>query len=307
MSRGAASPSWVIDTADVSALEMFLLRRMREHAAGDHASVFAGGGMDLRGLREWEPGDSMSDIDWAQSSIRNFSPLITRQFEQDSAATVMVAADASLSTRGGAPGAPLRGTLLRCLAVLGMSAAFAQDRFGMIAFGDAGRPLRALRPRAGKAHVMHCLSHYVSCSESGERGEGDLITQLEAHLRGNSLLVFLSDGLLAPIHELLERLAVLAGEHDVLVVLVDAREAFAVPPVNAGWVEVCDVETGETVTISRAAALAMRERIAEWQANVIERAQSRGVEVLIVDSDRFRMAEALAACFTRRRLRKLRG
>ena len=306
MSGRAASP-WVIDTADVSALELFLLRRMREHASGDHASVFAGGGMDLRGLREWEPGDSMSDIDWAQSSIHNFSPLITRQFEQDSAATVMVAADASLSTRGGSPSAPMRATLLRCLAVLGMSAAFAQDRFGMVAFGDTGRPMRALRPRAGKAHVLHCLSQYVSCSESAERGEGDLMAQLEAHLRGNSLLVLLSDGLLASIDTLIERLAALSGEHDVLVVLVDAREAFAIPPVNAGWLETVDVETGETCTMSRAAALAMRERIAGWQAGVFHRAQARGVEVVIVDADRFRMAETLASCFTRRRLRKLRG
>ena len=38
----------------------FLLRRMREYAAGDHASVIAGTGFNMVGLREWEPGDAMS-------------------------------------------------------------------------------------------------------------------------------------------------------------------------------------------------------------------------------------------------------
>ena len=43
---------------------------------------------------EWEPGDRMSSIDWAQSSMTNFSPLITRDFEQDSNATIVAVADA---------------------------------------------------------------------------------------------------------------------------------------------------------------------------------------------------------------------
>ena len=51
----------------------------------------------------------------------------------------------------------------------------------------------------------------------------------------------------------------LTGEHDVLVVMVDARPAFAVPPINAGWLEFYDVETGETRTVSRAAAAEMFE------------------------------------------------
>lgn len=307
MSGAPREQSWLIDPADVSALETFLLRRMRDHTAGDHTSVYAGSGFDVMGLREWEPGDAMSAIDWAQSSLNNFSPLITRQLEQDSAATVMVAADASLSTHCGPAGAQLRTTIMRCLAVLGLSAAFCQDRFGLVAFDDRCRPLGTLRPRGGKAHAMHCLSLYAQCSDGDAVGSGDLIRELESHLRTSSLLVLASDCLLADIDDLIERFAALTGEHDVLVVMVDARPAFAVPPVSAGWLEIYDVETGETRTVSRAAAVQMLERIDEWQGAVMRHARTRGLDVVRVGAGRWQLEEALSACFARRRLQKLRG
>lgn len=307
MSPAAREASWVINPADVSAIEAFLLRRMREYAAGDHASVFAGSGFDVRGLRDWEPGDAMSTIDWAQSSLNNFSPLITRQLEQDSAATVMVAADASLSTHCGPAGAQLRTTIYRCLAVLGLSAAFSQDRLGLVAFDDHCRPLGSLRPRAGKAHVMHCLSLYAQCSDDNAAGSGELVPQLEAHLRGASLLVLVSDFLLGGIDELIGRFAVLAGEHDVLLVMVDARPMFALPPVSAGWLEIYDVETGESRTVSRAAAALMQERIEEWQGAVLRQARLRGLDIVRVGAGRWELEEALTTCFARRRLQKMRG
>jgi uncharacterized protein (DUF58 family) len=303
----SAALAWTVDPADVSELETFLLRRMREHTAGDHKSVYAGSGFDVTGLRDWEPGDAMSGIDWAQSSLTNFSPLVVRQLEQDSVATVMVAADASLSTHCGPAGAQLRSTILRCLTVLGLSAALCQDRFGLVAFDDQCRPLATLRPRGGKAHAMHCLSLYAQCSEERGEGNGELAGQLEAYLRTASMIVLVSDCLLADIDGLIDRFAALAGEHDVILVMVDARATFALPSVNAGWLDIFDVETGETRTISRAAALQMVERIGDWQSAVEHRARSRGLDVVRIGAGRWDMEEALAACFARRRLQKLRG
>jgi uncharacterized protein (DUF58 family) len=307
MSALSARSSWQIDPGEVSAIESFLLRRLREHAAGDHISIHAGSGFEVRGLREWEPGDAMSAIDWAQSSINNFSPLIIRQLEQDSAATIMVAADASLSTHCGPPGAPLRATIQRCLAVLGLSAAFSQDRFGLVAFDDRGRPLATLRPRAGKAHALHALSLYARCSDDGVPGSGELVVEIDSYLRSSSLVVLVSDCLLADIDDLLARFATLGGEHDVLVVMVDARVVYALPPVSAGWLEICDVETGESRTVSRAAAADMRQRVEEWQAAVMRKAQAEGLDIVRVSAGRWELEEALSTCFARRRLQKLRG
>src|SRR6266571_3278602 len=104
----AAEP--LVNLSEVAEIELFILKRMKEFTLGDHASVFRGSGFNLVGLRDWQPGDRMSSIDWAQSSLTNFSPMIIREFEQDSNATIVAVADASLSTRCGVGGVPIAAT-----------------------------------------------------------------------------------------------------------------------------------------------------------------------------------------------------
>ena len=109
---------------------------MKEFTLGDHASVFKGAGFNFVGVRDWEPGDRMSSIDWAQSSLTNFSPMITREFEQDSNATIVAVADASLSTRCGVARRPIAAAIARAVAAAGLSAMFFQDLFGLVTFDD---------------------------------------------------------------------------------------------------------------------------------------------------------------------------
>jgi len=94
----------LVNLNEIAEIELFILRRMKEFTVGDHASVFHGAGFNFVGTRDWQPGDRMSSVDWAQSSLTNFSPMVTREFDQDSNATVMAVADASLSTRCGING-----------------------------------------------------------------------------------------------------------------------------------------------------------------------------------------------------------
>src|SRR6185436_2210337 len=105
-------------------IELLILRRMREMTIGDHRSLAHGSGFDFVGLRDWQAGDRFSSIDWAQSSLTNFSPLVVREFEQPSTATVMVVADASLSTRCGVHGISIARGIARGIATIGMSAVF---------------------------------------------------------------------------------------------------------------------------------------------------------------------------------------
>ena len=90
-----------INLQEIAEIELFILKRMKEFTLGDHASVFKGSGFNFVGIRDWQPGDRLSNIDWAQSSLNNFSPMITREFEQDSNAAIVAVADASLSTGAG--------------------------------------------------------------------------------------------------------------------------------------------------------------------------------------------------------------
>ena len=97
----ADSDGALVNLHEIAEIELFILKRMKEFTLGDHASVFKGAGFNFVGVRDWEPGDRMSSIDWSQSSLTNFSPMITREFEQDSNAAIVAVVDASLSARCG--------------------------------------------------------------------------------------------------------------------------------------------------------------------------------------------------------------
>ena len=70
-----------------------MLRRMKEYTLGDHGSVFHGTGVDFVGLRDWQAGDRMSSIDWPQSTLTNFNPMVVREYEQPGTAPIVVVAD----------------------------------------------------------------------------------------------------------------------------------------------------------------------------------------------------------------------
>src|SRR5580765_407497 len=124
----------LVNLSEITEVELLILKRMREFTIGEHRSLFHGSGFDFVGLREWQAGDRFSSIDWPQSTLTNFSPLIVREFEQPSTANVVVVADGSLSTRCGIDGVPIAAAIARAVATIGMSAVCFQDLFGMMMF-----------------------------------------------------------------------------------------------------------------------------------------------------------------------------
>src|SRR3977135_3095568 len=112
----AVADAPLVNLSEIAEIELFILKRMKEYTLGDHASVFKGGGFNFVGIRDRQPGDRGSSVDWAQSSLNNFSPLITREFEQDSNATIVAVADASMSTRCGVNGVPIAPAIARSAA-----------------------------------------------------------------------------------------------------------------------------------------------------------------------------------------------
>ena len=150
----------LINLSEVTEVELLILKRMREFTPGEHSSLFHGAGFNFVGLRDWQAGDRFETIDWAQSSLTNFSPLIVREFEQPTTSGVIIAADRSASTRCGMDGVPIALTIARAIATIGMSAVFFQDSIGLITFDARTGRLGAVRPRIGKGQVIHCLEAY---------------------------------------------------------------------------------------------------------------------------------------------------
>jgi uncharacterized protein (DUF58 family) len=295
-----------VNLAEVAEIELFILKRMKEYTLGDHASVFKGSGFNFVGLRDWEPGDRMSSIDWPQSSLNNFSPIIIREFEQTSTGTVLTVADASLSTRCGMGGIAIAAAIARSIAAMGLSATFFQDMFGLITFDEGFRQVAAARPRIGKPHVIHCLDLYEQRKQTQNSTDyGDVARTIASHLRKTSLVPVISDFLFANAPSVIKELSLLNAVHDVFLMMVDARFAYQLPAVSAGWIQIFDVETGRTRTISRKEFQRLANRVDEWQQEIIRLARDADLDVIRVGLDRWEMETILAEFVAERRLRKV--
>jgi uncharacterized protein (DUF58 family) len=318
----------LVNLSEITEVELLILKRMREFTMGEHRSLFHGSGFDFVGLREWQAGDRFSSIDWPQSTLTNFNPLIVREFEQPSTAGVVVVADRSLSTRCGIDGVPIAGAIARAIATIGMSAVFFQDMFGLMTFTTPGAPsprsryagaptprsadagssgLKAVRPRIGKGQVIHCLDAYQHARGLQDLPESASISRsIAGFMRKTSLIPVISDFLFDEPDEFLRELAQLNSTHDVFLVIIDAAFAFEVPKVSAGWIEAFDVENGRSRVMSRAALRHLAARVRNWQDGVERVAKDSGLDVLRLGLDQVQSVIALTEFVMERRLRKTR-
>jgi uncharacterized protein (DUF58 family) len=298
----------LVNLQEIAEIELFIVRRMKEFTLGDHASVFKGAGFNFVGIRDWEPGDRMSSIDWSQSSLTNFSPMITREFEQDSNAAIVAVVDASLSTRCGvAGGATIAMAIARAVAAAGLSATFFQDLFGLVTFDERFAPLASARPRIGRSHLLYCLDLYrqsLSQSRDPERVQ-DIVGAIESQVRKASLVPVISDFLFTDAQVLIRQLSHLNAVHDIFLLMADVRFAYEVPSVSDGWVEVFDIESGRVRVLSRREMRRLATRISEWQDEIERLARDADLDIVRVGLDRWEMETALVKFTAERRLRKM--
>lgn len=306
--RHADEADALVNLADITEIELVILKRMREVTMGEHRSLSHGSGFDFVGLREWQAGDRMASIDWAHSTLTNFSPLMVRDFEQPSSANVVAIADQSLSTRCGLGGQSIGRVVARAIATVGMSAVFFQDPFGLVMFDGGFQHLTAVRARTGKGHIVHCLDAYQkSVGLQDLKRVGSISSTLGGYLRNRSLLPVISDFLFEDVGEVLRELSMLAGTHDVFIIVVDAAFAFELPRVSSGWIEAVDVETGRATTMSRSGASRLAERARAWQANVLQLAKDVDLDSVLISLDDAASDVALSEFVIERRLRKTRA
>jgi uncharacterized protein (DUF58 family) len=296
----------LIDVAEIAEIELLILRRMREHTMGDHASVFRGSGFDFVGLRDWQPGDRPSAIDWPQSTFNNFTPLVVREFEQHSTGTVVVIADRSASTTCSRNGASIGNGIARAIATIGLSAVFFQDLFGVMTFDRGFGSMLAVRPRIGRNHVIFCLDAYQHGTADVEvKGHDDLSLTIGGHLRNPCLIPVVSDFLFDDVPKTLRELAMLNSRHDVVLVVVDGAFAFELPDAPAGWIETYDVETQQPRMVSRAELRRLAPRVRAWQDDVVASAKDHDLDVLRLGADQERNIHALMEFVVERRLRRV--
>jgi uncharacterized protein (DUF58 family) len=302
----------LINLSEITEVELLILKRMREFTIGEHSSMFHGTGFDFVGLRDWQAGDRFEAIDWAQSSLNNFSPLIVREFEQPTTSSAIIVADRSASTRCGANsgandnrGMQIATLIARAIATVGMSAVFFQDSIGLITFDEGFRELGAVRPRIGKGQVIHCLEAYQDGHGLQDiKNVGSLSATLTGFSRKTAMMPVISDFLFDEAPELLKELRQVNGVHDVFIMIVDASFAFELPKVSAGWVEVYDVETGRTRMMSRRELAKQSARVRAWQDEIARQAKENDLDVIRLSVDQVKFDVALIEWVAERRLRR---
>ncbi len=296
---GASDP--LIKWAELEDIELVVRKRMKEYAVGAHPSVFQGVGFDFVGLRDWQPGDRPADVDWAQSTLTNFSPLVSREFEQDSTVSMMIVGDTSASTRCGVDGVSIATVVARGVATLGMAATFFQDQVGLVTLDGHSRRL-AIRPRVGRNHAVHCIETYQAHVVEPPTPESDVRSGFAGMLRRRSLVPVVSDFLFEDAATLIEELGRLGAVHDVFLVMVDCRFAYEFPTLSAGWVEAYDVETGQTRLLSVRELDQLVRDVRRWQDRVVDLADHAGLEVVHIEPGHEH--KALSDFLGQRRLRK---
>jgi uncharacterized protein (DUF58 family) len=302
----------LINLSEITEVELLILKRMREFTIGEHSSMFHGTGFDYVGLRDWQAGDRFEHIDWPQSSLNNFSPMVIREFEQPTTSGVIMVADRSASTRCGANagasdnhGLQIATLIARAIATVGMSAVFFQDSIGLITFDEGFRQLGAVRPRIGKGQVIHCLEAYQDGHGLQDiQNVGSLSATLTGFSRKTALMPVISDFLFDDAESFLRDLRQVNNVHDVFIMMVDATFAFELPKVSAGWVEVYDVETGRTRMMSRRELGKQSQRVRAWQDEIARQAKDNDLDVVRLSVDQVKFDVALVEWVAERRLRR---
>jgi uncharacterized protein (DUF58 family) len=210
---------------------------LRRGMTGSHVQRRAGQGREFEKLRDYVPGDSLSDVHWKASAKRRH--LVTKIHQIERSHEVYVVVDASrLSARGiaGQPGVSVLERYVTATLILGAAAERQGDQFGLITFSD--RVLTFLRARAGQAHFDTCREHLYTLQPRQVTPDFDeVLSFIRSRLNKRALLIVLTsldDPFLAD--SFVESATVIARQHLILVNMLqpnNVRPVFANPEVQS--------------------------------------------------------------------------
>lgn len=290
----------LIDPGDIEEIEIFVRTFARQVVSGEHRSVFSSSlGFDLVGIRDIQPDDPKSRIDWARSTLTGFSPLQVHEHTAERSLDIIVCADASLSTRCGGNGVTVAYIIARTLTILGASAILFNDRVGLITFGADEN--KEVLPRQNRDHLFYLLSEYSLVYSSRLEERPKLNDILASFVQQPSLIVVVSDFMFRGVLEEIQELAYFLDSHDVMLVVIDNSFAFDVHINSAAWVLGEDVESGERITASLSKLQDFKQDVVEFQESVISAARALGIDCLFLRGSTEDQQTALCEFFFEKR------
>ncbi|MCB9544223.1 MAG: DUF58 domain-containing protein [Myxococcales bacterium] len=148
---------------------------------GRHIAGRAGGGLELRELREYVPGDPLKTVAW-KATARRRRPLV-RAFEEETVRRVQVLLDIGPTMRAGPLGqTPLDRAIELCATLCEEGV---HDRIGLTTFDH--RVYGHLRPAGGREHLQRALHHLMDLTrvvddDLTEIADAELLARVGAFL-----------------------------------------------------------------------------------------------------------------------------
>lgn len=227
--------------ATIRRIEIRSKRVVNTTLAGRYHSVFKGQGVNFAEVREYAPGDDVRQIDW-NVTARAKVPHI-KLFHEDRELSVIIAADISASGEFGSQAQLRREVIAEITAILGLSAAYNNDRVGAVLFSDQ---IESFVPvRKGRGHVLRLIRDVLAVQprQTGTSISAALRFVLQVQRRAG--IVFLISDFIDAGYERMLQLA--AMQHDVVPIVVRDPLEQALP--DMGLVEVVDPESGRTIVL----------------------------------------------------------
>ena len=264
----------------VRRIEIHTSRLVSEVLAGQYRSVFRGRGMEFDEVREYQPGDEVSSIDW-NVTARTGYPHVKR-FVEERQLTVLFLVDASGSGFFGSTDRLKVEIATEVCAFLAFSATKSNDRVGLIVFTNEVE--KYVPPAKGSRHVLRVIRELALLEPAGKRtriaSALDYLGRM-SHRRSVVFLVsdFIDDGY--------KRALTIANKrHDVVAVTItDPREG-ALP--RLGIIELQDPESGQKLPLDtssprvRAAYARAWSEFSRRRADILRRA---AVDTIAVRTD----------------------
>ena len=246
-------------------------------AAGSRRGQRPGSSRELLGLRPYEPGDDLRDLDWA-ATLRFDRPYL-RLYRQEVEASLLLLIDASASMAFGRPAKLAFAQGLAC--ALGYVALAHHDRVGALAFREAV----AARLPVGRGNGQWGALRRVvdGLVAAGPTGFADVPAAL-AGLHGlHGLAVIVSD--FSPPEAFAEGLRRLGG-CDIRVVALHLLSPEELDPTLEGEIELVDCETAEARSgwIGPAERAAYRAALAGLGARVAAMCRDAGIRYVQVST-----------------------
>ncbi len=213
--------------------------------AGEYHSAFKGRGISFAEVREYQPGDETSFIDWTVTAKLNH-PYV-KVFEEDRELNVLLMIDVSGSSLFGAYKQSKKELTVEISALLAYSAISNNDKVGVIFFTN--RVEKYIPPKKGRSHILRIIRELLEFTPESRGTNLNLALHFLNNVMKKRSVVFVVSDFMSQKYGPMFRIA--ARKHDVIGLhIYDEREK-QLP--NVGLMSVTDAETGKLVWVNTSA------------------------------------------------------